>query len=88
MLSGLSRAAEPQQIIPLWPQGTPGAAGSGTPEKVRLTERGEHIVSNVHAASITAYLPLPERATGAAVIVLFLASVLIFFGIRALPGVH
>jgi len=69
LLSGLSRAAEPHQIIPLWPQGTPGALGSGTPERVRLTERGEHIVSNVHAASITAYLPLAERATGAAVIV-------------------
>ena len=43
--------------------------GSG-PEKVRLTESGEHIVSNVHAPSITAYIPPPEKATGAAVIVI------------------
>ena len=38
-------------------------------EHVRLTEGGEHIVSNVHVPSITVYLPPPEGASGAAVIV-------------------
>jgi acetyl esterase/lipase len=64
--AGLQTA--PPQIIPLWPN-APGAAGSG-PEKVRLTESGEHIVSNVHVPSITAYIPPREKASGAAVIVI------------------
>lgn len=69
LLTGQLYAAQPQaappQVIPLWPNG----AGSGT-EKVRLTESGEHIVSNVHSPSMTAYIPPPEKATGAAVIVI------------------
>jgi acetyl esterase/lipase len=73
LLIGQVHAAEPQtaaaQTIPLWPNGVPGAADSG-PEKVRLTESGEHIVSNVHVPSITAYIPPREKAGGAAVIVI------------------
>jgi endo-1,4-beta-xylanase len=69
LLFGQIQAADSPQIIPLWPQGAPGSAAL-SPEKVRLTESGEHIVSNVHAPSITAYLPEPDKATGVAVIVI------------------
>jgi acetyl esterase/lipase len=69
LLVGRSLAADLNPVIPLWPQGAPGSRGNGSPESVRLTEAGEHIVSNVHAPSMTVYLPPPDKATGAAVIV-------------------
>lgn len=50
--------------IPLWPDdGKPVAE-----ESIRLTEQGEHIVSNVRRPSLTPYLP--QNAGGAAVIVI------------------
>jgi endo-1,4-beta-xylanase len=69
LLIGRVQAADAPQLIPLWPNGAPGAV-SNSSEKVRLTESGEHIVSNVHAPSITAYIPPPETASGIAVIVI------------------
>jgi endo-1,4-beta-xylanase len=54
----------------LWPDGAPGSEGRSGPETVRLTERGEHIVSGVHAPSLTVRLPSAQAATGAAVIVI------------------
>jgi len=62
--------ADPPESLLLWPGGAPGSDRGSGPETVRLTERGEHIVSNVHAPSITGYLPRRDRATGAAVIVI------------------
>src|SRR5882757_6636953 len=59
-----------QTVIPLWPGGAPGAAPLGGAETVRMTDGGEHIVSNVHVPSITAYLPPAARGGGAAVIVI------------------
>lgn len=58
-----------QRPIKLWLQGAPGAEGSVTAESVRLNPDGEHIVSNVQEPSIMPYLPRPDTATGAAVIV-------------------
>jgi endo-1,4-beta-xylanase len=58
------------QTVPLWPQGAPGSEGRTSPEVMRLNELGEHIVSNVHAPSLTAYLPRRGQATGTAVIVI------------------
>jgi acetyl esterase/lipase len=55
--------------IPLWPNGAPGSIAGGS-EKVRLTESGEHIVTNVHAPSITVYEAPRGIATGAGVIVI------------------
>jgi acetyl esterase/lipase len=69
LLIGHSLAGDLPQIIPLWQSGAPGAADKRA-EKVRLTDTGEHIVSNVHAPSITAYIPQPAAASGAAVIVI------------------
>lgn len=66
--AGTAGAAEPASII-LWPQGAPHAQAPLQPEQVRLTPQGEHIISQVHAPSLTAYLPEPGKATGAAVIV-------------------
>jgi len=62
-------AADQPQSLPLWPDGAPGSAGRTGPESTRLTELGEHIVSNVHSPSITPYLPAPQKRTGAALVV-------------------
>ena len=58
------RGAEPP-VIPLWP----ASASPVAPEKVRIAEHGDHVVSSVHQPSLTVYLPTPGTATGAAVIV-------------------
>jgi len=60
--------AQSQPLI-LWPDGAPGSEGKSGKEAVRITEQGEHIISNIHVPSITPYLPAPDKATGAAVIV-------------------
>jgi endo-1,4-beta-xylanase len=58
----------PEPVL-LWPEGAPGAEGRSSAEKIRVTERGEHIVSNVNSPSIAPYLPSRDSATGAAIIV-------------------
>ncbi len=60
--------AQPQEIR-LWPNGAPGSEGKSGAETVRVTNTGEHVVSNVHFPSLTPYLPTKEAATGAAVII-------------------
>jgi acetyl esterase/lipase len=62
-------AGAQQEPIKLWPKGAPGAEGSVTPETVRLSPDGEHILSNIQEPSIIPYLPGKAAATGAAVIV-------------------
>jgi acetyl esterase/lipase len=62
-------AGAQQEPIKLWPKGAPGAEGSVTPETVRLTPDGEHVLSNIQEPSIIPYLPGKAAATGAAVIV-------------------
>jgi acetyl esterase/lipase len=54
----------------LWPNGAPGSPASVSEEKIRLSDRGEHIVSNVHAPSVTVYLPPAGKGTGSSVIVI------------------
>jgi len=67
LLMGHTYAADLHPIIPLWP----GQLAAGTDvEHIRLTESGEHIISNVQAPSITVYVPAPGTATGAAVVVI------------------
>lgn len=60
-------AADP---ILLWPKGAPGSEGKTTPESVRIAPPDDEVVTNVHAPSITPYLPDPAKATGAAVIII------------------
>jgi acetyl esterase/lipase len=66
--AALSAPAQPKEIR-LWPNGAPGSEGKTGEEKARVTASGEHVVSNVHFPTLTPYLPAPERATGAAVII-------------------
>jgi len=68
-LASVATAQEPPSV-PLWPGDAPGSEGRTAAETVRLTEQGEHIVSQVHRPSITPYLPSAALATGAAVIVI------------------
>ncbi|HWA24169.1 MAG TPA: alpha/beta hydrolase [Lacunisphaera sp.] len=65
--AGLPAATE--TVIPLWSGELPGSAGRTDPEKVRVTDAGEHVVSSVHQPSLTVYLPAPGKANGAAVVV-------------------
>lgn len=60
-------AATAPPKITLWPQGAPGAMPSAGPETVRISEQGDHVVSNVHQPSITVYLP--QKHTGVSVVV-------------------
>jgi acetyl esterase/lipase len=70
LLRAATAATGEAPTLPLWPRGAPGSqAGSGA-ETVRLDAHGEHIVSNVHAPSLTLFQPADARATGAAVIVI------------------
>jgi len=62
--------AAPRQTVLLWPNGAPGSEGRTAAETVRVTDLGEHVVSNVHAPSISVFLPPHDQATGTAVIVI------------------
>lgn len=68
--TGYAHAASQHEVRLLWPNGAPGSPRSFSPEKIRLTDLGEHIVSNVHAPSITVYLPVQGKHTGVSVIVI------------------
>ena len=65
-----AHAAGEHEVQLLWPNGAPGSPTHIATEKTRLTEAGEHIVSNVHAPSITVYLPAQAKRAGSAVIVI------------------
>jgi acetyl esterase/lipase len=59
---------KPEEIL-LWPKSAPGSEGKTEKEKIRVTEQGDHVISNIHFPSITPFLPTPEKATRAAVII-------------------
>ncbi len=64
-------AGEAAQPILLWPKGAPGSEGKTSPEKVEMSSPGgERKVSNIHAPSITPFLPEKDKVTGAAVLVI------------------
>jgi endo-1,4-beta-xylanase len=62
-----AQLAQPQEIL-LWPNGAPGSEGKTGAENVRITDQGDHVISNVHKPSITPYIPA-ANSTGAAIIV-------------------
>jgi len=68
-ITSVVRAVEPGKEILLWPNGAPGSEGKTGDEVVRIAERGERVVSNIHKPSLTPYLPSADKATGCAVIV-------------------
>jgi len=53
-----------QKEILLWPN-NPIAKS----ERVRVTDQGDHVISNIHNPSITPYIPTKAKSTGAAIIV-------------------
>jgi hypothetical protein len=58
-------ARQATRVIPLWENGPPGFEyRRDEPELAR-----DYWVRNIHNPSITAYLPPPEKATGAAVVI-------------------
>ena len=61
-------AARHVEVLPLYAE-QQLAASAGGAETVRVTEQGEHVVSNVHRPSIAIYLPPKKLSTGSAVIV-------------------
>jgi acetyl esterase/lipase len=67
--SALDAAAD-RLVVPVWPGVPPGSEGKSGAETVRVTEAGEHVVSNVHRPSITVYLPASTGAATAAVLVM------------------
>ena len=69
LLLTTAHAAEPQKEILLWPKGAPGSEGKTGDTVVRIAERGERVLSNIHKPSLTPYLPAADKATGCAVIV-------------------
>jgi endo-1,4-beta-xylanase len=68
LLCGTLPGSEPQAIL-LWPNGAPGSEGKNTEETVRISDEGDHVLSNVHHPSITPYLPSKDSSTRTAVIV-------------------
>ena len=68
-------ATEPPHpaAIPLWLEGAPGSElRKNEPEEVSWRQEPDivfPVVSNIHSPSITPYLPAPDQATGAAVII-------------------
>jgi len=62
-------AGDPDEIL-LWPNCAPGSEGKTNEEVVRIAQpTGDHVITSVNKPSIKAYLPAPDQATGAAVIV-------------------
>jgi acetyl esterase/lipase len=71
LASGLagSAVAEERPVVPLWPGVAPGSEGKTAPEKVRIPDSGDHVISSVHRPTLTVYLP-EKPGTGAGVIVM------------------
>jgi endo-1,4-beta-xylanase len=65
-----AQAANTPKEILLWPNGAPGSEKDTKAETVRIdSTTGNHVLTYVRNPSITAYLPSPDKATGAAVII-------------------
>jgi acetyl esterase/lipase len=67
-LCAMAIQTEPKEIL-LWPNGAPGSEGKTGPEKSRVTDQADVVISSVHKPSITPYLPVAENATGVAIII-------------------
>ena len=63
------RAQTPEPIY-LWSHAAPGSEGKTSPEAVRITSDGEHIISSIHRPAIVPYLPAKGTATGSVVLVI------------------
>lgn len=63
-------AAELPKEILLWPKGAPGSEGKTNKEVVAISKSGEISVWSIHNPSLTPYLPLKDKATGTAMLVI------------------
>jgi acetyl esterase/lipase len=63
-----AQSTQPKEIL-LWPNGAPGSEGKTGADSLRITDQGDHVITNINKPSITAYLPAAGKATGVAVIV-------------------
>jgi acetyl esterase/lipase len=64
-LGTLSAARAEPEVIPLWPEGVPGAARADSPPEVEK----DGGISHVHVPTLTHYAPEPGKANGTAIIV-------------------
>jgi acetyl esterase/lipase len=64
----MAQITQPNEIL-LWPNGAPGSAGKTGTENVRITDQGDHVLTNIHKPSITPYLPEGGKNTGIAIII-------------------
>jgi endo-1,4-beta-xylanase len=67
---GATAIADEPPVVFLWPEGAPGSEGRSEPEKVRVTEAGDRVVSSVHRPSLTVYTAEAASATGAGIVVM------------------
>lgn len=68
-LNAFAQQLDGHEAIKLWPNGAPEAQADSRPEAMRIAPEGDHVITHVAEPSITPYLPPPQMATGAAVII-------------------
>jgi hypothetical protein len=66
---GLIGPLHAQTEIRLWPGHAPGSEDAPFPESITRSASGDRIVMNVSDPTLTAFLPDPAAATGAAVVI-------------------
>ena len=64
----MAQDLQPKEII-LWTNGAPGSEGKTGVENVRITDQGDHVLTNINKPSITPYLTEAGKNTGVAVII-------------------
>lgn len=60
LLSAMMPSGPPEEIL-LWPNGAPGSEGKDGAEKVRVTDQGEHVISNIHHRRPWIWFPEDEQ---------------------------
>lgn len=70
LLPGTAAVSDEAGVVLLWPDGAPGSEGRSEPEKVRVTDAGDRVVTGIHRPSLTVYLPDAGSATGAGIVVM------------------
>lgn len=69
MAPAAKNGAIPAEIM-LWPNGAPGTSSATTPEKMRITDSGEHVFTHIQQPSITPYLPSAAKNTGVSIVIM------------------
>jgi acetyl esterase/lipase len=64
----IAQSSQPNEIL-LWPNGAPGSEGKTGADSLRITDQGDHVITNINKPSIAAYLPAAGKGTGVAVII-------------------